>query len=267
MAQNPQRFFGTAANVVKPNSCFIMMPFGAPWSNDVWRAIYSSLGLDGIECIRADNMYGSIIIEDIYSGITGSRILIADATEKNSNVFYEVGIAHALERDVLFLIQTTEEIIFDVNRFRHIVYSRDAEGLNVLGGKLRKFARELVSPGERRPYSLAITPAGPDVDARFAGFLGQWEGVWTGSMRGSLSHTLVVEKVDGESAHITYFWGNSPEWNLRANSVRVIASLHDASLYIRFPDVKIRYWIEGNTLRAERFDRKGTFYCTLFKVR
>ena len=45
------------------------------------------------------------ILADIVQGIEGATIVVADLTDLNPNVFYEVGIAHALQKPVILLTQ------------------------------------------------------------------------------------------------------------------------------------------------------------------
>lgn len=50
-------------------------------------------------------------------------------TDRNPNVFYEVGYAHALGKIVLLLTQKTDDIPFDLKHRQHIVYEGDIEKL------------------------------------------------------------------------------------------------------------------------------------------
>ena len=52
--------------------------------------------------------------------------------EKNANVFYELGVAHALGKEVILIAQHESDIPFDVVHYRYIVYHNDAEGLGKL---------------------------------------------------------------------------------------------------------------------------------------
>ena len=61
-----------------------------------------------------------------------ARIVIADITGRNANVFYELGMAHAFGKDVILLSQNEEYIPFDLNRFRHCIYSNDGPGYEKL---------------------------------------------------------------------------------------------------------------------------------------
>lgn len=102
------------------------MPF-----NDDFDAIYNGF----IEPIfknygflvkRADDIGGSQnILRGIVQGINDSELIIADLTEHNPNVYYELGLAHGLGKSVLLLTQNIDGIPFDLKVYQHLAYSRD----------------------------------------------------------------------------------------------------------------------------------------------
>jgi hypothetical protein len=47
-----------------------------------------------------------------------SRVVICDCTGRNPNVFYEIGIAHTLGREVILITQNPEDIPFDLRHLR-----------------------------------------------------------------------------------------------------------------------------------------------------
>ena len=100
------------------------MPFRPGWAGRTWRTIRDAVSPFGIQCHRADEMHGEIIMGDIWQSICSDRILIADVTNKNANVFYEIGLAHGIEKHVLLVSQSVRDIPFDLNRFRCILYKR-----------------------------------------------------------------------------------------------------------------------------------------------
>ena len=55
--------------------------------------------------------------------IYGAKVVIADLTEKNANVLYETGLAHALGNNVIMLTQDdTEAVPFDLKNYKIIKY-------------------------------------------------------------------------------------------------------------------------------------------------
>jgi hypothetical protein len=68
-------------------------------------------------------------MQDIWNAIAASKIIIADCTGKNPNVFYEIGIAHTLGRPVILITQNPEDVPFDVRHFRYIRYELTPRGM------------------------------------------------------------------------------------------------------------------------------------------
>jgi hypothetical protein len=77
------------------NICFVIMPFSG-WLDQYYKSIYCAVIIAaGLEPHRADDLFRpSTIVNDIWAYTKRAKILLADLTGKNPNVFYEVGLAH-----------------------------------------------------------------------------------------------------------------------------------------------------------------------------
>jgi CheY-like chemotaxis protein len=110
--------------IILTKYCFVCMPF-----NDVFDDIYN-VGIKpvvqelGFKCERADEIQDNRgIIDNIYERINKAHIIIGDMTGQNANVYYEIGYAHALKKEVILIAQKVEDIPFDLRGFNHIIYS------------------------------------------------------------------------------------------------------------------------------------------------
>lgn len=131
---------------LKEHDVFIIMPFTEDWSNSVWNhAIRPTVESLGLNAVRADDLYGQNIMEDVWKGILQSSIVIADITGRNANVFYELGIAHTLGKKVILLTQDVKDIPFDLNVYRHIIYKTDIAGGDNLKERLGNAIKEYMS--------------------------------------------------------------------------------------------------------------------------
>jgi hypothetical protein len=102
-----------------------MMPFGV-LPDEVYRSIVK-VGLEaaGYEARRADSSLDQrSILRDIVEGIQSADLLVADLTGRNANVFYELGLAHGLRKDVVLLAQSTSDIPFDLGAYRTLIYGK-----------------------------------------------------------------------------------------------------------------------------------------------
>ena len=110
--------------------CFVISPIGEEGSdtrersNQVLRHIISASAEQlGYTIIRADKISEpGIITTQIIEYIVDSDLVIADLTDKNPNVFYELAIRHATRKPLVQLIQKGEVIPFDVAATRIIQF-------------------------------------------------------------------------------------------------------------------------------------------------
>ena len=67
--------------------------------------------------------------KDIKREISESKVVIAEITAPNQNVFYELGYAHALNKPTILLARRGRELPFDIRSYRVIFYD------DTIGGK------------------------------------------------------------------------------------------------------------------------------------
>ena len=126
--------------MTKKAGVFVIMPF-----NDDINAVYTGLikaSLEGIgyKVERADDIESQRnILRDILEKISSSDLIIADLTNLNPNVFYELGLAHALRKPVILLTQDVEEVPFDLQSYRLVEYSTHFTEIQDAIDKLRSY--------------------------------------------------------------------------------------------------------------------------------
>jgi hypothetical protein len=118
------------------NLVSVMMPFDNGM-NSVYDTIKSAAIATGYQCKRADDIWNdSTVIQDVFSLIFQSYVVVCDFTGKNPNVFYEAGIAHTLGKHVIPITQNPEHIPFDLRHHRYAQYLNNSEGRTVLQKEL-----------------------------------------------------------------------------------------------------------------------------------
>ena len=105
----------------KEKMCFVIMPFSDDRKEVYTYGIKPACEQAGFKPVRMDELKGSFninrkIIEHIYD----SDVVVADLTDDNPNVFYEMGVAHA------------KNLPFDIKSYRLIFYKQSVEGLKKL---------------------------------------------------------------------------------------------------------------------------------------
>lgn len=116
-----------------------------------------------IQCSRVDEIArpGSIT-RDIIEGIMDSDIIIADLSGRNSNVFYELGIAHASGNKTIMTSQKDTLLPFDIAHYRVVVYERTIIGTKKFAADLGKAIDELLAALDRtnNPYQEVLSVRG-----------------------------------------------------------------------------------------------------------
>jgi tetratricopeptide (TPR) repeat protein len=122
-----------------PPLCFVLMPFGKKTDsagltidfdavyNDVIRPAIADAGLDPL---RADEeMTGGIIHKPMFERLILCPFAVADLTTANANVFYELGVRHAVKpATTVLLFGEGGRLPFDVAPLRALTYSLTSEG-------------------------------------------------------------------------------------------------------------------------------------------
>jgi len=122
----------------------VMMPFDTKFDPVYATIIHACTDLE-LHCRRADDIFeASEVIQDVFSLIYRSAVVVCDFTRQNPNVYYETGIAHTLGRTVVPITQSDEHVTFDLRHHRFIQYVNNGEGLRELKSKLVSRLRTIV---------------------------------------------------------------------------------------------------------------------------
>ena len=94
---------------------------------------------------RGDDFFAThAVMTDVWSAMFRSYCVIAECTGRNANVFYELGMAHTLNKPTILLTQDIEDIPFDIRQLRHIHYVNNTSGLDILEKSLEMALLRLV---------------------------------------------------------------------------------------------------------------------------
>ena len=107
---------------------FVLMPFTEKFTDLYELGVRQACKDAGAHCERVDEtFFQEGILDRVYNQISKADAIVAIMTDRNPNVFYEVGYAHALGKRVCLVTSTAEEIPFDLKYYPHVVYNRIAE--------------------------------------------------------------------------------------------------------------------------------------------
>jgi hypothetical protein len=120
-------------NLSSDEICFVISPLGDAdsdirrRSDQVFQYIIAPAAeANGLRAIRSDELSSpGMITNQVIQHILNDKILIADLTDRNANVFYELGLRHAFRKPVVQLLIKGQTIPFDVIGHRTVYYDLD----------------------------------------------------------------------------------------------------------------------------------------------
>lgn len=106
------------------DSCFVMQPFAAPLGEYYEKIYKPAIEKAGLRPVRADAEIFATgkIMDQVWQGINAAKVLVAELTSRNPNVFYELGLAHAMRKPVVLVSAREEDVPFDLQHIRVIYY-------------------------------------------------------------------------------------------------------------------------------------------------
>lgn len=145
---------------------FVLMPFRDEFDEVYLSGIKLACEAAGAFCERViDQRFDERILDRIYNQIQSARLIVADMTGCNPNVFYEVGYAHALHKKVILVTRDVNDIPFDLRHHRHIEYKGKAY---LLKDQLVEEIKWCLATPEQQ-----LDPSSPSTVRRITRILGQ----------------------------------------------------------------------------------------------
>ena len=124
---------------------FVLMPFTDKlkpvWEEHI-KKVVASLGLTAK---RADDFSTALsVMADVWNAICGSRMVVADCTGRNPNVFYEIGVAHTVGKPVILTTQDANDVPFDLRDVRYIKYEYTPRGMRNYESSLAETLKSII---------------------------------------------------------------------------------------------------------------------------
>lgn len=184
-------------------TCFVMMPIKKKqtdyedlYKNHIKRLVEHQLV--SVKCIRADEdpTLDKSKIEEIQDRIRNCTFAIADISEKNPNVYYEIGFAKALGKSVI-LIKNKHigKLPFDIRPLDVLIYDREKIGYNDIN-------RQIIASLEKAGLShLVKSTNGNFSSKKNDAIVGKWAGCyWVKKIKHSVELYIDTDKYEEYSA-------------------------------------------------------------------
>jgi hypothetical protein len=136
-------------------SCFVVMPFGGTWDPYYAQIYEPAIQESGLISVRANDVFrAGSILQDIVDLLSRSSVILADISESNRNVHYELGLAHALGKPTVLVAPKNLPLFFDIGQERMLTYDKDNP---FWGVELRQKITQALSETIRSPETAIPT--------------------------------------------------------------------------------------------------------------
>jgi hypothetical protein len=146
--------------------CFVLAPLSEKGSeirnrsdNVFNHIIHPAASALGFEAVRADHLHKpGLITQQVIRYILKSKIVVADLTGYNPNVFYELAIRHSFRRPVIQMIMEGQRLPFDIADSRTIQCNLDLDSVAEARDNLIKHGSAILNEGVEvdSPVSIAL---------------------------------------------------------------------------------------------------------------
>lgn len=121
--------FGININEIKIQTdlVFVLTPFHEDYSH-TYSVISETCHMAKMLCMKGNEEFiEKGILQHVIKCIVRSHIIIANLNGRNPNVFYELGIAHALNKPTILIAHTNTKVPVDVNNQYLVLYTDEEE--------------------------------------------------------------------------------------------------------------------------------------------
>lgn len=124
---------------------FVVMQFSEPYQQLYSEVVQPVAKEFGLQAYHVGEVFGpGVILQDIAEGIIEAKIVIAEVTPANQNVFYELGYAHALGKPTILLAERGKQLPFDITGYRCLFYQNTIGGKKQVEEALRKHLQAIL---------------------------------------------------------------------------------------------------------------------------
>lgn len=143
--------------VINPKQCFYVMDFNDENVEESYNALSKAL-MDklGIRVVKSGDIFDpnrtNEMVENIWQDIMNSRLVIADISCKNPNVFYELGICDTVGKNVLTICNSdsfkkdySKKLPFDVQQELTTIYENSYSGVSKMVDKIVQMVKAIIN--------------------------------------------------------------------------------------------------------------------------
>jgi len=132
---------------------FVLLPHTEEYENLFKGIIKPALEENGLIALKANDIKEpGTILSQVWREIRTSQIIIADVSEQNPNVIFELGLCLGIQRCPIILTRDPEKLPFNLRSLRYLQYNNSAAGGDRLKKELSIFIKEFLSAVQKEVY-------------------------------------------------------------------------------------------------------------------
>ena len=143
-------------------TCYFISPLGRPGSEERERSdqvleyiVKPAARASDLTAIRSDQGPPGVITQQVIQQMLNAKMVVADLTGLNANVFYELALRHAFDKPVIQLILEGEQLPFDLQGVRTVTYTLGLKGGNAAASEVSKQIADALVKTPESPVSTA----------------------------------------------------------------------------------------------------------------
>jgi hypothetical protein len=128
---------------------FVIMPFShtdtiteEEWTDTFELVFKPAVEACGYACERAEHHSGNLI-ETLIRDLAYSRLVIADLTERNANVFYELGVRHAISKRTIMVTRDSKYVPSDLKGQWALEYGTSPRKVELFKQDIKKLINKI----------------------------------------------------------------------------------------------------------------------------
>jgi len=143
--------------MVRKKLCFVIMPFSSTerCTKEEWTEIFQNVHKPaitgsrlGYKCERSEIRTGAFI-KDILLQLNQADVVLADLTDMNPNVFYELGVRHTLRNRTILVSRTMDDVPSDLGQYGVIIYNTTPKSVAEYKNKISEVLKDIKNNPER----------------------------------------------------------------------------------------------------------------------
>jgi len=140
------------------STVFILCPFHEPFNTYYEKVYKPAIQAAGRNPLRADSIFRSgNVVRQVWEFILESEVVLAELSEENPNVYYELGLAHAVGKPTILATSVPDAIPFDLRNLRHLVYDTRQPDW---AAQLQMAIAQTIEETARRPAGVVLPELG-----------------------------------------------------------------------------------------------------------